>query len=160
MAADPSQLVATYLRLGRELQTQLEQVAATAVDGRLDAESRRRASAILDGFERFLDAVVAQDSGLQSKLWVASTYLELGSASLRDGDAEGIGVVVPKAKADGYLARAADSYESLLTSDDEQAKRFEPSVRYKLAELYRVIGNFDQALKNIGWILGDPARVN
>lgn len=160
VAADPSKLIATYLRLGRELQAQLEQVAATAVDGRLDAESRRRGAAILAGFERFLDAVGSQDSGMQSKLWVASTYLELGSSSLRDDGPQGIGVVVPKAKADTYLARAASTYESLLTSDDEQAKRFEPSVRFKLAELYRVIGQFDDALKNIGWILGDPARVN
>lgn len=160
VASDPSQLTATYLRLGRELQTQLEQIAGTAVDGRLDAEPRRRAAAILDGFERFLDAVAARSSSVPSRLWVATTYLELGSASLSDGDAEGLGVVVPRAKADGYLARAASAYAAILQGNDEQTKRFEPSIRYKLAELYRVIGKYDEALENIAWILGDPARVN
>ena len=160
VASDPAQLTATYLRLGRELQTQLEQIAETAVDGRLDAEPRRRAAAILDGFERFLDAVAARAASVPSRLWVAATYLELGSASLGDGDAEGLGVVVPRAKADGYLTRAASAYEAILKGGDEQTKRFEPSIRYKLAELYRVTGKYDDALKNIAWILGDPARVN
>lgn len=160
VASDPSRLTATYLRLGRELQTQLEQVASTAVDGRLDAEARRRAAAILNGFERFLDAVASRSSEVQSRLWVATTYLELGSASLGDGDATGMGVVVPRTKADAYIARAAAAYESLLKGTDEQTKRFEPSIRFKLAELYRVIGNYDEALENISWILADSARVN
>ena len=160
VAADPARLTATYLRLGRELQTQLEQLASTAVDGRIDAESSRRASAILDGFERFLDAVAARGSGVSSKLWVATTYLELGSAGLGDGDASGIGVVVPQAKAKAYLARAASSYEALLKASDEDTKRYEPSIRFKLAELYRAIGKFDDALDNMAWILGDASRVN
>ena len=160
VATDPARLTATYLRLGRELQTQLEQLASTAVDGRLDAESRRRASAILDGFERFLDAVAARGSGVQSRLWVASTYFELGSAGLGDGDASGIGVVVPRSKADTYLARAASSYEALLTAADADTKRYEPSIRFKLAELYGAIGSFDDALDNMAWILGDASRVN
>lgn len=160
VATDPARLTATYLRLGRELQTQLEQVASTAVDGRLDADGRKRASAILDGFERFLEAVSSRSSEVQSRLWVATTYLELGSASLGDGAAQGMGVVVPRAKADACIAKAAAIYESLLTETDEQTKRFEPSIRFKLAELYRVIGKFDDALENIAWILADSARVN
>lgn len=160
VAADPARLTATYLRLGRELQAQLEQLAATAEGGRVDAETRRRASAILDGFERFLDAVAARSSGMQANLWVASTYLELGSAGLRDGDASGIGVVVPRSKADDYLARAASSYEALLKASDEETKRYEPSIRFKLADLYRAIGQFDKALDQMAWILGDASRVN
>ncbi len=161
VAAAPAQLTATYLRLGRELQAQLEQLASSSGDGQLDAESRQRAINILDGFERLLDAVAAsQTSSMQARLWVATTYLELGSAGLGTGEAAGIGVVVPQAKADGYLARAASAYEAVLEAGDEQTQRYEPSIRFKLAELYRVTGKFDEAVENIAWILSDPSRVN
>jgi hypothetical protein len=160
VATEPAQLTATYLRLGRELQAQLKQLASSSGDGRLDAESRQRATNILDGFERLLDAVASRASDMQARLWVATTYLELGSAGLGTGSASGIGLVVPQAKADSYLARAASSYEAVLKAGDEQTQRYEPSIRFKLAELYRAIGRFDEAVENIAWILSDPSRVN
>lgn len=160
VATDPARLTATYLRLGRELQTQLQQIASTAADGRLDAESRRRASVILAGFEQFLDALASRRTDVPIQLWVATTYLELGSARFGDNAVAGVGTVVPKTKADDYLARAAASYEALLEANSEETKRYEPSIRFKLAEVYRAIGKFDSALENMAWILGDEKRVN
>jgi len=160
VATDPARLTASYLRLSQELQKQLKQIASTAVDGRLDAESRRRGTALLEGFERFLDALASRGKDVPTQLWVATTYLELGSAGLGDDAVAGVGTIVPKTKADDYLARAAASYEALLEESREETERYEPSIRFKLAEVYRAIGKFDSALENMAWILGDETRVN
>jgi hypothetical protein len=85
---------------------------------------------------------------------VATTYLTLGSG-------KGTGAVVPKAKAEQYLGRAADVYRQLLDKkDDPDVAKFEPSIRLKIASISRERGKWDEAQEQIDWILSDAKRQN
>ena len=159
-----AKLTNMYLSMGRDLQGQLEALAAKqgATQGNGLAESEGTALGILAGFEKFLEGVAKRDVKVASQMWVATTYRSLGSGS-------GSGTVVPRAKASGYLARAAEVYEGLLKrsgasagladSADEIA-RFVPSIRLKLASVYRELGRWDEALGHVDWILSDAKRQN
>lgn len=150
-----SRLTGIYLAMGRDLQGQLEALAA----GGASAESDPRVLALLDGFEKFLDGVSKRDAKVASQMWVATTYLSLGSGT-------GGGSAVPKAKASGYLAKAAEVYESLLARTGatggaaEDIERFVPSIRLKLASVYRELGKWDEAISHLDWVLGDAKRQN
>lgn len=146
-----AKLTAMYFSMGRDLQTQLEQLGAGKPN---DPQVRARAEKILGGFEKFLDRVAARDPKISSQFWVATTFLTLGSG-------QGTGAVVPKDKASRYLQRAAEVYAKLLekTSDPEVA-RFEPSIRLRMANIYQELRQWDEAQKQIDWILSDPKRQN
>lgn len=147
-----AKLTAMYLSMGRDLQTQLEQLGAGGKA--TDPAVRAKAERILGGFEKFLDRVASRDQKISSQFWVATTYLTLGS---KRGNAD----VVPAAKKAAYLAKAADVYESLLgkTADPEVA-RFEPSIRLRMVSIYRELGKWAEAQQQIDWILADPKRQN
>jgi hypothetical protein len=146
-----AKLTAMYFSMGRDLQTQLEQLGGGKPN---DPQVRARAEKILGGFEKFLDRVAARDPKISSQFWVATTFLTLGSG-------EGTGAVVPKDKASRYLQRAAEVYAKLLekTSDPEVA-RFEPSIRLRMANIYQELRQWDDAQKQIDWILSDSKRQN
>ena len=163
-----AKLTNMYLSMGRDLQGQLEALAAKqqatpgATQGNGLAESEGTALGILAGFEKFLEGVAKRDAKVASQMWVATTYLSLGSGS-------GSGTVVPRAKASGYLARAAEVYEGLLKRSGASAgladgadeiARFVPSIRLKLASVYRELGRWDEALGHVDWILSDAKRQN
>jgi len=151
-AADASaRLTAMYLSMGRELEDQLARLGG---GGNVDAEARQKALAILGGFEKFLDGLAKRDKKVSSQIWVATTYLTLGSG-------KGTGAVVPKSKAEQYLDRAADVYGNLLEKkDDADVARFEPSIRLKMASIYRERGKWNDAQEQIDWILSDAKRQN
>ena len=67
---------------------------------------------------------------------------------------------MPKAKAEGYLARAAEVYEKLLKIGGEEISKFEPSIRLKMSALYGELGKWDDAQGHLDWILSDPKRQN
>jgi hypothetical protein len=151
-----AKLTGIYLAMGRDLQGQLEALA-TAGAG---AESDPRVAGLLAGFERFLDGVATRDPKVASQMWVATTYLSLGSGT-------GSGSVVPKAKASAYLARAAEVLKGLLSRAEaapaaggEDLARFVPAIRLKLAGVSRELGRWEEALSQIDWILSDPRRQN
>ena len=146
-----AKLTAMYLSMGRDLQGQLDALGSGGQAGSADAAAK--AAAILGGFEKFLDGVAKRDAKISSQMWVATTYLSLGSGA-------GAGSVVPKAKADGYLAKAAEAYESLLKKGGAEIAKFEPSIRLKMANVYREIGRWDDAQKHMDWILSDAKRQN
>jgi len=152
-----AKLTNMYLAMGRDLQGQLEALAAAQGDA--TAEPPAAALGILAGFEKFLEGVAKRDPKVASQMWVATTYLSLGSGS-------GSGSIVPRAKASAYLARAAEVYEKLLTGSGNAAAgaddlaRFVPSIRLKLASVYRELGRWDEALGHVDWILSDPKRQN
>lgn len=146
-----AKLTAMYLAMGRDLQGQLDALGAGEQAG--SAAALAKASAILAGFEKFLDGVAKRDPKVTSQMWVATTYLSLGSGA-------GTGSVVPKAKADGYLAKAADAYRRLLDKGGNEIARFEPSIRLKVANVCRELGQWDEAQEQIDWILADPKRQN
>jgi hypothetical protein len=146
-----AKLTAMYYSMGRDLQTQLEQLGAGKPN---DPQVRARAQKILAGFEKFLDRVAARDPKISSQFWVATTFLTLGSG-------QGTGAVVPAEKASQYLQRAAEVYAKLLekTADPEVA-RFEPSIRLRMASIYQELRQWDDAQKQIDWILADAKRQN
>jgi len=145
-----AKLTSMYQSMGRDLQGQLLSLASGPAAGTPPAQAR--AASILSGFEKFLEGV-AKDQKLPSQMWAATTYLNLGSG-------EGTSAVVPKAKADGYLDRAAAIYEGLLAKGGEEIAKFEPSIRLKMANVYRERGKWDDAQKHMDWILADKRRQN
>ncbi len=146
-----AKLTAMYLTMGRDLQAQLDELGSGDKAGA--PEALAKAAAILGGFEKFLDGVGKRDNKISSQMWVATTYLSLGSGA-------GAGSVVPKAKAEGYLAKAAEAYESLLKKGGAEITKFEPSIRLKMANVYRELGKWDDAQKHMDWILSDAKRQN
>jgi hypothetical protein len=147
-----AQLTGMYLAMGRDLQQQLESLAGEAAAG--NAASRDRARKILQGFTTFLDAVADRDQKTSSQIWVATTYLALGSGA-------GTGAVVPQTDADGYLRRAADAFSRLLTkAEDPDVTRFEPSIRLQLAGIQRRLSEWEKAREQLTWMLADPGRRN
>jgi hypothetical protein len=145
-----ARLTSMYQSMGRDLQSQLMNLASGPTAGTPQAQAR--AAAILSGFEKFLEGV-AKDPKLSSQMWAATTYLNLGSG-------EGTGSAVPKAKADGYLDRAAAIYEGLLAKGGGEIAKFEPSIRLKMANVYREREKWEEAQKHIDWILSDKKRQN
>ncbi|NBW86544.1 MAG: hypothetical protein EBR23_06880, partial [Planctomycetia bacterium] len=140
-------LTAMYQSMGRELRSQLERLAAGGKT--VSKDVRARADKILVGFEQFLDGLAKRDSKTSSQIWVATTYLSLGSGG-------GTGAVVAKAKAEQYLDRAADVYKKLLErKGDPDVEKFEPSIRLKIANIYRERGKWEEALAEIDWFMSD-----
>jgi len=146
--ADASdRLTAMYFQMGKQLQEQLQSLGTG--DGAADSQ---RAASILAGFEKFLDAIAKRDPKVTTQIWVASTYLNLGSGDESSGG---------KAQAEGYLDRAATVFEGLLSrKGDAEIAKFEPSIRLRMADIYRQRGKWDDALAQLDWILADPKRQN
>jgi beta-lactamase regulating signal transducer with metallopeptidase domain len=144
---DPAKLTSLYLAMGRDLQRQLEALAARADEPGV----QERAGTVLAGFETLLDKLAARDDRVSSQMWVATTYTSLGSG-------KAMGVVVPKDKARRYLDRAAAAFDGLLEKGGGEIARFEPSIRLRLAGIDHERGKFDEAQKRIDWILADPKR--
>lgn len=147
-----AKLTAMYLSMGRDLQGQLDSLGSG--DKASSPEVLARAERILSGFERFLDGVAARDPKPSSQLWVATTYLTLGSG-------KGTGVIVPAAKKAAYLKKSAEVYQKLLAGkDDPEVARFEPSIRLRMASIYQELGDWQNARQQIDWILADAKRQN
>ncbi len=146
-----AKLTAMYLSMGRDLQSQLESLGG---DGKPDPKVAQRARKILGGFEKFLDGVAARDPKTSSQIWVATTYLTLGSG-------KGTGAVVPAANKASYLQKSADVYAKLLARRDEpEVGRFEPSIRLRMANIYQELGDWKNAREQMDWILADAKRQN
>jgi hypothetical protein len=142
-------LTAMYLQMGRQLQDQL--AALNKGDNTADSQ---KAAAIVAGFEKFLDGLAKRDNKVSTQIWVASTYLDLGSG-------ESSGGAVPKPQAEGYLDRAAKVFETLLgRKGDAEIAKFEPAIRQRMADIYLQRGKLDDALAQFDWILADTGRQN
>jgi hypothetical protein len=155
-----AKLTAMYFTMGRNLQGQLESQAQTVEKG--DANAAQKAAVTLAGFETFLDRLAGRDKKVTSQMWIATTYLSLGSG-------KDMRRVVPQPKAEQYLDRAATVYAGLLKKKDDQAtpqaerdevSRFEPSIRLRMANIFKERGKWDEALEQIDWILKDAKRQN
>ena len=140
-----------YVSMGRDLQSQLEGLGSTNAAA---GDITRRGQKILGGFETFLDRVAARDRKISSQMWVATTYLSLGSGRKAGG-------AVTPAKASEYLTKSAQAYQKMLArGDDPEVARFEPSIRLQMATIYRELGDWAKAQEQIDWILGDSKRQN
>lgn len=143
-----ARLTAMYLAMGRDLQEQLRGLAAGG-----DAAAPERVSALLAGFEKFLDRVAQRDTKVASQMWVASTYDALASG-------EGTGAIVPRPKAAGYMDKAAAIYERLLGERSADIASYEPALRLKIAGMYRHRKDWDKARGHLDWFLSDAKRQN
>jgi hypothetical protein len=142
-------LTTMYLQMGRQLQDQL-----AALNKGDNAADSQKAATIVAGFEKFLDGIEKRDKKVSTQIWVASTYLDLGSDASSGG-------AVPKPQAEGYLDRAAKVFESLLgRKGDAEIAKFEPAIRQRMADIYLQRGKLDDALAQFDWILADPGRQN
>lgn len=146
-----AKLTAMYLSMGLDLQAQLDELSSGDKAGTPEAQAK--IIPILSGFEKFLDGLAKRDPKVSSQMWVATTYLSLGSGA-------GKGLVVPKKQAEGYLTKAAEVYEKLLAKGGEEIAKFEPSIRLKMASVYRELGKWDEAQGHIDWLLSDAKRQN
>jgi len=155
--ADASaRLVSNYLAIGRDLQAQLD--ALTGGPQADSPEARRQAGKLVDGFETLLEGLRTRDEKFASQLFVADTYLALGTSKALETS-------VAKDKADEFLARAADVFTKLLARKDDagtaqEIARFEPTIRRRLATIRKRQGRWDEAQAEIDWILADPQRRN
>lgn len=145
-------LSAMYIQMGRQIQDQLRAL------GREGSAGGPEVNALLGGFEKFLDGLAARSPKLEHQMWVASTYVNLGSADAGE-------FVVPPARAASYLDRAAVILDGLLartaaTVDDPRIAEFEPALRLRMADLEQQRGKWDEALAHLDWVLSDATRRN
>ncbi|MFM8634529.1 MAG: hypothetical protein ACKOEX_06930 [Planctomycetia bacterium] len=146
--AAAAKLTSMYLSMGRDLQEQLQALA-----GSKDPSAAERTAVVLAGFETFLDRVAKRDDKIASQMWVASMYDALASG-------EGSGASASKAKAKEYLAKAAEVYERLLGERAAELGGYEPTLRLKIAGIYRDRREWDKARGHVDWFLSDPRRQN
>ena len=146
-----ARLSALYVALARDLEAQLTSLG-TGERAEIP-ENRATAVALLAGFETFLEGVARRDTKVTARMWVATTYLALGSGT-------GTGSMVPGEKAQAYLGRAAATYEALLESGGEEIEPLIPSIQIKLMSVYRSLGRWDKAFAHLESILSDPRRHN
>jgi tetratricopeptide (TPR) repeat protein len=150
-------LTVIYIKLGRELQQQLEELRSS--------KKPKELKAVSEGFETFLKRIAARDKGntWSSLNWVAETFYSLGT-----GYDEGQGGVL-SADAKRYYSEAVNAYKKILdraTSDPKFAPNPEAliGVQLRMAVCMRKIGNFDEAIKTIVSVLKDrpmmlPAQI-
>ncbi len=141
-----AKLTSMYLAMGRDLEQQLRSLAGSG-----GAATPERAAALLAGFEAFLDRVAERDDKVSSQMWVGSTYHALAS-----GEASGSGVSEPQRKK--YLDKSAKVFERLLAGDTAELKKYEPTLRLKLASMYQQREQWDDARKHLDWFLTDATR--
>lgn len=135
-------LTRVYVGLGLELEQQL---------ARLREEKRTEELAkVSSGFELFLDRIAAREQGntFSSLNWVADTFYRL---------AEGMGGGPASAAAQNYYRKAAAVYGRILEQAKQQPDFLSPTaqsgVRIRLARCQRGLGEYQQALDQIGAIL-------
>ena len=146
-----ARLSALYVALARDLEAQLTSLGTG--ERAANPENRATAMALLAGFETFLEGVARRDTKVTARMWVATTYLALGSGT-------GTGSMVPGEKAQAYLGRAAATYEALLESGGEEVEPLIPSIHIKLMSVYRSLGRWEEAFGHLESILSDPRRAN
>ncbi|MFM7243110.1 MAG: hypothetical protein ACKO40_02905 [Planctomycetaceae bacterium] len=155
-----ARLVGNYLAISRDLQAQLEALSSGPKAG--SPEARQQATKILDGFEKVLEGLRTRDPKLTSQFLVADTYLALGTG-------KSLAAVVPKDRIDRFLGRSEETFTKLLARTDdasgtaedrEQVVRFEPTIRRRIAAIFKRQGKWDAAQEQIGLILADPKGQN
>ena len=140
------QLNRIYIGMGLALQKQIEELRAAGQE----QEAKRVTAAIA----KFLDRINAQPgtANWPTRVWLAQTYYGMAidqQPSAQPGSATPVG---PENKiAYGYLTRSRDGYEQLLKEAAENPK-MPPNdmsvlaVKMQLAECYRALGQYQQAL--------------
>lgn len=142
-------LTQIYIRLGRELQDQMDRLRK---EGKTDELAK-----VSQGFELFLAQISGRDAGnsFHSLSWVAETFYSLGS-----GHDPGLKDLPPAAK--NYYDKAAAAYGKILErakSDPSFAPNPESvaSVRVRLARCMRRLGQYSESLDLLTEVLKERA---
>jgi tetratricopeptide (TPR) repeat protein len=141
-----AQLTAIYVRLGRELETELKQLQAASKHDHLQQ--------VLDGFQLFLDRIAARDvANAATLLWVGETYYRLATG-IQDDPAK-------SAQAKGYFERSKNAYEKLLqqSESDPKLQQGAAAIRVRLARAYRGARDYRAALDQLTKILSESPNV-
>jgi tetratricopeptide (TPR) repeat protein len=150
-------LTIIYIKLGRDLQQQLEELR--------NSGKSKELKAVADGFETFLKSIVGRDQGntWSSLNWVAETFYSLGA-----GYDEGSGGNL-SADANRYYSEAINAYHKILDRAASDPK-FAPNadalvgVQLRMAVCMRKTGKYDEAIQTIVGVLKDrpmmlPAQI-
>ena len=126
--AGQSKLVAIYVSLARDLQTQMELADDNAKKG------------LAKGFEVFLKEVAAEATEANVLYWVADTYRAMGESFLSTGK-EGRGAAKP------YLESALATYQKILeqTSKSTTSASLPTQIHLQMARTYRSMHKFIEA---------------
>lgn len=133
-----------YLQLGKELQSEIKRLHV--------AGDTERVTEVLKSFGELLSAIERSDKQSYSSLiWVAETYVALG---------EGIGD--DKKTAHTYFVKGATAYERIIdrASKNEAflASERVDGVRLRLVNSFRLAGDFEKGLAEVGRILTKRPR--
>jgi hypothetical protein len=137
--AGQAKLVATYVTIARDLQTQMELADDNVKKG------------LATGFEVFLKEVGAEAKERDILYWVADTYRAMGESFLSSG---------PKGReaARPYLTSAIASYQKILAGagNDSSSAALTTQIRLQMARTYRSMGQFKDAIDQFQIILQPP----
>ncbi len=137
--AGQAKLVATYVAIARDLQTQMELADDSVKKG------------LATGFEVFLKEVGTEAKEQNILYWVADTYRAMGESFLSAKDG--------KAAARPYLTSAIDTYQKILDTagKDAASASLTTQIRLQMARTYRSMAKFKEAVDQLEKILR-PAK--
>lgn len=138
--AGQNKLVAIYVSLARDLQTQMELADDNAKKG------------LATGFEVFLKEVAAEAKEQNILYWVADTYRAMGESFLNSGKGG-------KAAAQPYLQSALATYQKILdrVGKEPSAAGLATQIRLQMARTNRSTGKFKESIDQYEEILRPAA---
>jgi tetratricopeptide (TPR) repeat protein len=151
-----AQLTQIYIGLGVALEKQAAQLR--------EAGRAQDAARISAAFAQFLNRIGdAQDANWPTRVWLAQTHYNMGSAERAGrtgpGSPQVAGAIKPLSKTSReYLLKARDNYQELL-ADAANDPKLPPSensvlaVRMQLGECLRTLGQYEEALNAFSAIL-------
>lgn len=144
-AAADEKLTRIYLALGKQLQQQIRQLKD---EGRQEDVSR-----LSEAFEVFLARIGGRENGdnWSTRNWIAQMYYSL-AAGMDDGQGP------LDAQVKSYYEKSAATFQSLLVAPpagDPPSEQSLLGVRFRLAECYRALRDYKQALDMFGRILDE-----
>lgn len=126
-----SRLVAIYVALARDLQTQME------------IADQKSKAALGQGFEVFLKQVGEDATELNVLYWVAETYRGMGESFLTTKN-----IVPPEAKV--YLEQALAAYNNILEKGKANksflSANMADSIRMQMAKTYRTLNKYKESM--------------
>ena len=146
---DADKLTRIYVRLGKEIETQLQDIKNSEAADKVSQEEK-----LLENFERFLSRITARDNNNFATLyWIAETFYSLGAGT------EARGKMTETSKK--YFGLASTAYNKILSEMGSQAgfvaadKKEQLALRFqvKLANCARRKGDFQVAVNALKKIL-------
>jgi hypothetical protein len=149
-------LTAVYIAMGRDLQQEINELAA--------AGDSTEVAALSAAFEAFLKRLVERESGntFNSLFWVGDTYGELAAGLAQAPSAQAVATAAHK-RGREYYEQAVTAFESILKRDKADGSfmpdQYLPLVQMRLAKAYRGAGEHNKALTLLTGLLKEKPNV-